>query len=623
MEEKTVIPPDDDIVQMLMQDGIVEKAQVERAHRVKAKLEVPQRLSQVLLSLNYVSETQIHEMMRKHKRDLRLGDFLVEMNLLSEESLKRVLQMQKENKGRLGEILVKEGIVNDKELCRALAEKFDCPIIEPNLKLIDKRLLTLPSQKFLTRYEMIPFCKTDEGMVVILSDPSNQEALAAARDLFQSKIVPAINTRENILQAVDGIENLLAHRVAGEQQSDIIDIVDQLILDAVDLNVSDIHIEPLGKTLRVRFRKDGVLIHKTDIPKNMQEAILSRVKVLSGADIANKRRHQDGKINFDYYGTRVDIRMSSYVSIYGETIVLRLLNQKQSLRNLHELGMAKKTEERYIEEVLEPSSGVVIFTGPTGSGKTTTLYSSLDFINSQSLKIITAEDPVEYVIDGIVQCSVKPEFGLTFEDTLKAMMRQDPDVIVMGEIRDKTTAAVAIQAALTGHKVFSTFHTEDSIGGIIRLIDMDIETFLISSTVLSVVAQRLLRRVCPACKEKHIPSAVDQRRLALDPEDVARFTFYQGRGCTLCGHTGYSGRVGIYEVLVLSEALRNAVLEKKTSYEIRRIGIEHTGLTTMLEDGLVKAARGLTSLDEIRRCVPYSSKPRPMDVIQRLTEGLA
>jgi len=273
--------------------------------------------------------------------------------------------------------------------------------------------------------------------------------------------------------------------------------------------------------------------------------------------------------------------------------------------------------ERFIEQALEQPSGVILITGPTGSGKTTTVYSSIQQINSPQISIATAEEPVEYLIDGIAQCSINPKINLTFEETLRHIVRQDPDVIVIGEIRDNFSAEIAVQAALTGHKVLTTFHTEDSIGGLIRLLNMNIEAFLVSSTVVSVLAQRLLRRVCPSCAAPDTPRPGDLQRLGYTPEAVAGARFMQGQGCSECGYTGYKGRIGVYELLVLDEMVRNALIEQRTSHEIRNICIESTGLVTLLEDGIVKAAAGITTIEEVLRCLPRLSRPRPLGELRR------
>jgi type IV pilus assembly protein PilB len=312
------------------------------------------------------------------------------------------------------------------------------------------------------------------------------------------------------------------------------------------------------------------------------------------------------------------MRVSFYVTVWGEKIVLRLLNHKGLLLRISEIGMQSKMLERFCCDALDIPTGVILITGPTGSGKTTTLYSCINYLDKPDTNIVTVEDPVEYVMDGIAQCSVDPKINLTFEESLRHIVRQDPDVIVVGEVRDQFSAETCIQASLTGHKVLTTFHTEDSIGGLIRLLNMNIEAFLISSTVICVVAQRLLRKVCSKCGEPYTPTPAELHRLGCTGSDLQGATFKMGRGCAACHYTGYKGRVGIFELLVLNEMVKDAILGRKTSYEIRRISTESSGLVTLLEDGLIKAMRGDTSLQEALRHLPRVSKPRPPHELIRL-----
>jgi type IV pilus assembly protein PilB len=386
------------------------------------------------------------------------------------------------------------------------------------------------------------------------------------------------------------------------------------------VQASDIHIEPMRNLIRVRFRRDGILMLHKELDKKLAPVIASRLKVLSKADIAEKRRHQGGGFSFNdpKSGRKSDVRVSFYATIFGEKIVMRLLSRKAELLDIKEVGMAPRMLERFVEDALDFPSGVILITGPTGSGKTTSLYGCINYLNDMERCITTAEDPVEYVIDGIAQCSLNPKINLTFEETLRHMVRQDPDVIVLGEIRDQFSAESAIQAALTGHKVLTTFHTEDSIGGLLRLMNMEIETFLISSTVVSVLAQRLLRHVCEHCAEPYRPNAHELQRLNCSQADLAGASFRSGRGCEHCHYTGYAGRVGVFELLVLNEMVKDAILSKKTSSEIRRISVETSGLITLLEDGLAKAAQGLTTLQEVLRHLPRMGKPRPLKEILRL-----
>jgi len=341
---------------------------------------------------------------------------------------------------------------------------------------------------------------------------------------------------------------------------------------------------------------------------------------MAQADIAERRRHQDGRILFESrkHGYSLDVRVSIYVTIFGEKIVMRLLNKKGVILDVQQIGMAPRMLERFIYDALESPTGVMIITGPTGSGKTSTLYSCLGYLNNINTSIITAEDPVEYVIDGISQCSINQKIGVSFEETLRHIVRQDPDIIVLGEIRDTFSAETAIQAALTGHKVLTTFHTEDSIGGLIRLMNMQIEAFLISSTVVCVVAQRLLRLVCKSCSTPYTPTPSEYSRLGYTAKELAGAVFMKGDGCKDCRFTGFKGRMAVFELLVLNETVKEAILNNRSSGDIRRISMETTGLVTLFEDGLVKAAQGLVSVQEVLRDLPRISRPRPLQELKRI-----
>jgi len=407
-------------------------------------------------------------------------------------------------------------------------------------------------------------------------------------------------------------------RVSVDQDS-VTGIVDTIIVDAVREDASDIHIEPMQDRLRVRFRQDGVLGHYKDFPKEIIPALSSRIKIMCEADIAEKRRHQDGRILFELADVQLDLRVSFYVTLNGEKIVLRLLKQEATLFKVENIGLAPRWFQRFKDQALDRPSGIIMVTGPTGSGKTTTIYSFINYLNSPMTSIVTAEDPVEYVIDGIAQCSINPKLNLTYEETLRHIVRQDPDVVVLGEIRDRFSAEVAVEAALTGHKVLTTFHTEDSVGGIIRLMNMDIEPFLVASTIVSVIAQRLLRKPCRLCATPEKPSVSVLRRLGYAPSDTMGAAFVKGRGCPKCRYTGYKGRTAILETLLLDEHLRNAILNREPSHVLRNTSIEYSGLVNLLEDGILKAAKGVTTLEEVLRCLPYLQPPRPVGELKRLS----
>ena len=368
---------------------------------------------------------------------------------------------------------------------------------------------------------------------------------------------------EVAISSPGSIERYIEQIATGQKKSPkVIDentaigIVDNLISSGIQEGASDIHLEPMSEKLQVKFRIDGILILHKDLPIESAAMVTARIKVLSRANIAEKRRHQDGRMTFEYKGNTYDLRASFYAAVFGEKVVLRILNRIDQVISIEDIGMQPKVLTRYLRDVLAVPSGVLLITGPTGSGKTTTLYSSIKHIRRPEIGIITAEDPVEYVMEGITQCSIDPSINLTYEETLRHVVRQDPDVIVIGEIRDNYSAEVAVQAALTGHKVLTSFHTEDSISGLIRLMNMNIEAFLISSTVVCVLSQRLLRKVCTVCGQPHSPNPGELKLLNLSSRDIRQYQFKKGVGCQSCKYTGYKGRVAVFEMLVLNEKVR-------------------------------------------------------------------
>jgi type IV pilus assembly protein PilB len=472
----------------------------------------------------------------------------------------------------------------------------------------------------------LPIRTENDHALIAFADPLDQRARQDAARLFGPDLVPLIASKRAIREALESYkrnsQNLLAPVVQTDEASLVVERVNTMLVDALQARASDIHIEPMKDQVRIRFRCDGVLGIYQILDKKIAPTLTNRIKIMGKADIAERRHHQDGHIDFEdpKTGRQIDVRVSIYITVYGEKIVLRLLRRAQ-LVPLDEIGMFPRTLSRFYDDALDLPSGIIMITGPTGTGKTTTLYSCVNYLNSIDRCITTVEDPVEYVIEGIAQCSLNPKIEVTFETTLPYIMRQDPDVIVLGEIRDRYSAEAAIQAALTGHKVLTTFHTEDTIGGLLRLMNMDIETFLISSTVVSVLAQRLLRRICPYCAEPYQPNSTEMQRLGYKRQDLEGTVFKKGRGCTECRHTGYRGRVGVFELLVLNTMVKDAILQKCTSHEIRRISLETSGMVTLLEDGLAKAAKGETTLAEIFRFLPRLDRPRSLAEIKRL-EGI-
>jgi type IV pilus assembly protein PilB len=616
----------DAIAVLLIAAGHLTAKQLTYAKRVQSKLATPKTLLNVLKDLQYITDAQLQQTLSANPTAIRLGDLLVELGYLHKSELEAALNLQKADKARkkLGEILIEHHFIDAHQLAEVSAYQLGMPYVEPRFTDIDKTLLTKEVLRRATEYAFMPLRKQDGRVLVAFGDPLDHQGRECAERLFGKSLLPAITTE----QAIRDVLNACERGGQGDQimvtdENTVVGLVNTMFMDALRENASDIHIEPMHDRLRVRFRCDGVLVPYKDLSKDLAAAISSRIKILAKADIAEKRRHQDGRMLFEDqpHGLTIDMRASFYVTIHGENIVLRLLNKQGELLALKDIGMAPRMLERFRDDALDISSGVLIITGPTGSGKTTTLYSCVNYLNNTNTSIITAEDPVEYVIDGIAQCSINPKINVTFEETLRHIVRQDPDVIILGEIRDRFSAETAIQAALTGHKVLTTFHTEDSIGGLVRLLNMDIEAFLISSTVVCVVAQRLLRRVCTHCAEPYAPTPLDLRRLGYGREALKGVSFKQGRGCIHCRFTGYRGRVGVFELLVLNEMVKDSLLGRKTSYEIRRISLETSGLVTLIEDGLVKAARGETSLQEVLRHLPRLHKPRAIQELRRLVGG--
>ncbi len=612
-----------DIVELLVQAGHMTREQLAYAERVRAKLETPRPLLDVLKELKLITEDQVKEVVRCNQSPMSLGNLLVELGHIREVDLQVALTIQAETspRKRLGEIMLERRLIDERTLIEVLSLQMGFPHVEPDFTEIDAKLFGRVPPKWYETHHFVPVRVEDGKTLIAFADPLDKDDLHAAREVFGSGVTAAIARRSSIERAIKRAQrNKQRERISPSDENSIISLVNGIIAAAVERKASDIHIEPLKDHIRVRFRLDGVLVHYEDFPVTLLGALTNRLKVMCDVDITEKRRHQGGRLFFEQGDNQLDLRASFYVTVHGEKIVLRLLNRQGVLIHIEDVGLAPRVLERFKEDALYLPSGVILITGPTGSGKTTTVYSCINHINDPQTSIVTAEEPVEYVIDGISQCSINPRIQLTYEETLRHIVRQDPDVIVIGEIRDTFSAEIAVQAALTGHKVLTTFHTEDSIGGLIRLLNMNIEAFLISSTVVSVMAQRLLRRICPDCAVAYRPTPLDLQRLGYGYADVHGADFRQGQGCSRCQYTGYRGRVGIFELLILNEEIRNAMIEHKTSQEIRRISIEATDLVTLMEDGLVKAAAGTTTIQELLRCLPRLQKPRPLPELKRLLE---
>jgi type IV pilus assembly protein PilB len=620
----------------LITEGILTHDQLSKARKIREHMSGQKSLSEVLLELNLVSNSRLDDFIRRHRNNVSLSDILIARRHVTQNDVMAAREVQRKSgpRGkRIGELLIDMGLIEERHVVEALAEKFSLPIIDPDISQIDGEFVRRVSLKYLRRQIALPLKLQDGQLQLLVADPTRTDFIAEITQLFNCRVQLALATSALIIQKLELVDALLQgkesgmgdyqkvkyHTLEAQPQAQagedrVIQMVDQLIRAAIEEEASDVHLEPMVNKLRVRYRLDGVLVHKMDFPRDYTPRIISRIKILADADVAERRKHQDGRIFVKTDKQEIDIRASFYATVFGENVVLRILN-KASLISLEELGFAPNILRIYTEDVLAAPSGILLITGPTGSGKTTTLYSSIDHCNDPTVKIITCEDPVEYVIDGISQCSINEKIGLTFNDTLRSIVRQDPDMIVIGEIRDKFSADVAVQSALTGHKVFATFHTEDSVGALVRLINMDIETSLIASTIGAVLAQRLVRKVCTNCRVEYKPEDRSLRRFGLSRVELNKYTLFRGKGCSSCNFTGYRGRLGVYELLVPNAEVRDAILEKRTMQEIRQISLDTCDLCTMQEDGMVKALSGVTTLEEVLENAPRVFHRRPLNTV--------
>jgi len=551
----------------------------------------------------------------------RLGEILIEKGLLQPDDLEKGLALQRERGDRLGRLFVEMGMLATRDVIAALAEQIEIPLV------VAKQFPEFPpvpesiSGRFLRQFRALPLEVTENELRVAMADPLDSETVSALRQASGKHVSICIADEQEILAALDqhypesSIEESepVADMAADEQslehlrdlasEAPVIRVVNHLISQAVERSASDIHLEPMEKAFHVRFRLDGVL-HGVDAPpREMQAAVISRVKLMAKLNIAERRLPQDGRIQLKILGRDVDLRVSTLPTLHGESVVLRLLDRSDSGRyELKSLGFPETLMQK-MERFSKLSYGMVLVTGPTGSGKSTTLYGTLKGINSAERKVITIEDPVEYQIDGVNQIHVNPQIGLTFVSGLRHIVRQDPDVIMVGEIRDRETADIAIRAALTGHLVLSTLHTNDAPSSITRLVDMGIEKFLISSSVLAVLAQRLVRILCPRCKQPEEVSAEWLRALGFTASNGSaslRTAIFKAQGCEACDHTGYRGRMGIFELMEMNEALRNMVVAGSDAGALAR-SARQGGMKTLLEDGYQKIVDGLTTPEEVLR----------------------
>jgi len=567
-------------------------------------------------------------------KKMRLGDALIAEGLINEEQLQQALALQKKSGKRLGAVLVEMHLVTEHDIVQILSKQLKIPFIDLSNYLIDPIIAKLVPEHLAKRHMLIPINKVGNKLTVAMVDPLNIIAIDDIQLLTGLMVKPVVATQTDINKALQDAYGAVAQRdklmdelddigkegeasaddldqlgELGENDAPIIRLCNLVISQAVQNGVSDIHIEPFEKELRIRYRQDGMLFTAMTPPKKATAAITSRVKIMSSLNIAEKRLPQDGRIKIKVANRMIDLRVSVLPVIWGEKIVMRILDQSALKVNLEDLGFEPETLRRFKLGIASPY-GIILVTGPTGSGKTTTLYSALTSLNRIEVNCMTAEDPVEYMLQGVNQVQCRPDIGLTFAMALRSFLRQDPNIIMVGEIRDFETAEIAIKASMTGHLVLSTLHTNDAPGTVGRIVNMGIEPFMVTTSVLLVQAQRLVRKICKDCKFEIKPRAEQIAQFGITPELLRRLElphineknmlFYKGKGCESCNNSGNKGRIGIYEVMAMSERLREIVLNGGSTDDIRRQAVEE-GMLSLRESALRKALLGVTSLEEVMR----------------------
>lgn len=544
----------------------------------------------------------------------KMGDLLVEQGLITQQQVKEALEEQRLTGEKLGEVLIRRGWLTQEEFDRVLVMQTGIARFNLSDYLIEPDVIKLVSEDFARKYKVVPVFLIENTLTVAMANPTNVFIIDELQRITKLNVEPVLAEEMDITKAQDqyyGVMGSLQEIIAsidkeklaeGEklgEEAPVIKIVNHLIVQAVQAKASDIHMEPEEKFLGVRYRIDGMLHRCSPLPKDLAEAIISRFKIMAGLDIAEKRLPQDGRILMKIGNKDIDFRVSTCPTVHGENVVLRILDKSGLVLGLEFLGFLPR-ELSLFKELISSPYGIVLVTGPTGSGKTTTLYSALQILNKEDVNIMTVENPVEYYFSGIRQVHVNPKAGLTFASALRSFLRQDPNIIMVGEIRDLETAEIAVQAALTGHLVFSTLHTNDAPTAFTRLIDMGVEPFLVSSSLLGVLAQRLVRKVCDKCKEPFKPSDEVLKILGLEDKIGKDIKFSRGKGCKLCNQSGYKGRIGIFEFLKNSPGIQELVLKKSSPDEIRALAIKE-GMVTLREEAIERLLSGAISPEEVIR----------------------
>jgi type IV pilus assembly protein PilB len=552
-----------------------------------------------------------------------IGAILQQMGVVTFEQIEEALEYQQRDGCKIGEALVKLGYAQPEDVSQALAKQYHLPYIDLDSIDIPENIIALLTPEVALDNKVIPVRMKERSIVIALSDPLDFvtadnvrfilnreiETVLASTDAVERALSKYYRAQKDLEEELEKLEDTSDIELRGEDYGDagavegddapVIRLVQALITEAIKQKASDIHVEPFEKVLRVRYRIDGMLVEQDSPPKRLQGAVISRIKIMARMDMAEKRRPQDGSIKMRLLGREFDFRVSSLPSTHGESVVLRILDKEEGLVPLDVLGFHESDFARFRKLIKRPN-GIFLVTGPTGSGKTTTLYAALKELNKPNVKIITAEDPIEYHLSGVNQCMVNRRVGLTFAKIIRSMLRQAPNIILVGEIRDRETADTAIQAALTGHLVFSTLHTNDAPSALPRLIDLGIKPFLVSSAIIGVMAQRLLRLLCNSCKEAYDPPESELTAVGLSPKDMKGGKVYRAAGCPDCGYRGYRGRKGVFELMIMTSELRDMVFRGADASAIRSEA-HGQGMITLQEDAVRKVLSGMTSIQEVLR----------------------
>ncbi|MDZ4654666.1 MAG: ATPase, T2SS/T4P/T4SS family [Coriobacteriia bacterium] len=547
----------------------------------------------------------------------RIGEILIRSGLLTPEQLDVALATQRAEGGKLGQVLVRTLVLTEEDIGRMLAAQKGYEFISLTAYVVDRAAVSMIPERIARRRLVIPVGFDGESIVLAMADPLDVEAIDDVKLQTGTDVVPVVATATQIQYAIekyiasaDAVQDIMLARdeepvpeevIAGDEDVPVVRLVNQLIRDGVADSASDIHIEPGDKGVGVRYRIDGVLHEVMQLPLSAKAGIISRIKVMADMDIAERRRPQDGRIAVMVNGRAIDFRVATLPTPQGESIVIRILNQDDRVHSLHDLGMSEM-HLKVVQRFLARPYGAVFVSGPTGSGKTTSLYASLLLLNNETRKIITIEDPIEYHISGITQMAVNSGIGLTFSRLLRTVLRSDPDIVMVGEIRDPETAEIAIRAALTGHLVLSSIHTNDAPSTLTRLVDMKVAPYVTSSALVGVISQRLARRLCPDCKKRVHLNKAELRAVGFSAEEAASVEPYGPVGCDACFGAGYRGRVGLFEIMEMSDDIRRLFLKEAPSEQLRETAIAN-GMQTMRRDALDKVAQGVTSIEEIERVV--------------------